>query len=223
MANLVLNHIQVLNNERHILDIANQNIQCHSITGVIGANGSGKTTLLKVIAGLIQDPQFNLSIPYDDVVMVLHQTPMIKMSVYHHLQLLKDVYPDLKNDQINQVIEEYHLHHLRDQPATKLSAGEKQRLALARAHLMGAKLWLLDEPTASLDPSSTQLIESKIVELTKQGIHFIVASHDLAQVKRLCDQVVYMDQGKIQEHRPTNLFFQNPQTLLAQEFIKFHL
>jgi tungstate transport system ATP-binding protein len=88
---------------------------------------------------------------------------------------------------------------------------------------MNAKLVLLDEPTASLDPASTLLIESKIVELANTGIHFLMASHDFAQVKRLCHDVVFIADGQIQEQSPTNLFFTSPQTLVAQHFIARHI
>jgi tungstate transport system ATP-binding protein len=223
MADITLTNIQIVHNHRAILNISNKKIQCQSITGVIGANGSGKSTLLKVIAGLIHQSNFELLNPYKDLVMVLHQTPMIKMSVYQNLRLLKDVCPQLTNDRIEQVIKEFHLDHLINQPATKLSAGEKQRLALARAYLMGAKLLLLDEPTASLDPASTLLIESKILELAKTGIHFLMASHDFAQVKRLCHDVVFIADGQIQEQSSTNLFFSSPQTTAAKNFIALHL
>jgi tungstate transport system ATP-binding protein len=223
MADITLRNIRVVHNQRAILNISNQKIHCHSITGVIGANGSGKTTLLKVIAGLIHQPNFDLVNPYKEIFMVLHQTPLIKMSVYHNLRLLKDVYPSLTNDRIEQVMQEFQLDHLNQQPATKLSAGEKQRLALARACLMDAKLVLLDEPTASLDPASTLLIESKIVELSNTGINFLIASHDFAQVKRVCHDVVFIADGQIQEQSPTKLFFTSPQTPAAQHFIARHI
>ncbi len=223
MADITLKNIRVVYNHRQILNITNQHIQCESITGIIGANGSGKTTLLKVIAGLIQQKDFDIDHPYDDLVMVLHQTPMIKMSVYDNLFLLKNVYPSLTPQRIQELMDEFHLSHLSSQPATKLSAGEKQRLALARACLMDAKLVLLDEPTASLDPASTLFIESKIVDFTKKGVHFLMASHDFAQVKRLCHNVVFIADGQIQEQSPTNLFFSSPQTSAAKNFIALHL
>jgi tungstate transport system ATP-binding protein len=223
MANIVLENIHLTEQARPILQIDKATLPCDRITAVIGPNGAGKTTLLKVIAGLITDPAFAMNTASKNISMVLHQTPFIKMSVWGNLILLKDAIPSLSDDQMNDAMNVFSLTHLKNQPATLLSAGEKQRLAIARAYLMHPELMILDEPTASLDPNSTLFIESKITELAHSGMRFILASHDFAQVKRISDHIIFIKNGQIIEASPTKAFFESPSSEVSQEFIALHV
>jgi len=223
MANIVLENIHLTEQGRPILQIDKVTLPCDRITAVIGPNGAGKTTLLKVIAGLITDPAFAINTSSKNISMVLHQTPFIKMSVWGNLLLLKDAIPSLSDDQMNDAMNVFSLTHLKNQPATLLSAGEKQRLAIARAYLMHPELMILDEPTASLDPNSTLFIESKITELAHSGMRFILASHDFAQVKRISDHIIFIKNGQIIEASPTKAFFESPSSEVSQEFIALHV
>jgi tungstate transport system ATP-binding protein len=222
MANVQIHQLHYKSDEHTILDVTNQELPCRSMTGIIGHNGSGKTTLLKALAGLIPEAKCSAEIPDDPMVMVLHHTPFIRMSVVNNLRLLKSTYPLITEEKIAQVIHHFDLQHLANRPATKLSAGEKQRLSLARAYLTDAKLLLLDEPTSSLDPNTTLKIESHIKELHQLGIRFFIISHDFAQVKRLCEDVVLMQDGKIIEVGPTKTFFSSPKTSEAKLFLNFY-
>jgi tungstate transport system ATP-binding protein len=222
MASIHLQNVHLRQAERLILDIESNEIPVSNITGIIGPNGAGKTILLKLIAGLIQNPKFQISCSFKDISMVLSQTPLLKMSVRGNFLMLKDTHPDLSDEKINAVLKAFLLDHVSDSPATKISTGERQRLAIARAYLIGAELLILDEPTASLDPQSTLLIESKIIDLANQGIKFLIASHDFAQVKRICNQVVFIKDGKIIEKGHTQDFFSNPKHPETKSFISFY-
>ena len=222
MASIQLQNIHLRQAERLILDIESNEIPVTNITGIIGPNGAGKTILLKLIAGLIQNPKFQISCSFKDISMVLSQTPLLKMSVRGNFLMLKDTHPDLSDEKINAVLKAFLLDHVSNSPATKISTGERQRLAIARAYLIGAELLILDEPTASLDPQSTLLIESKIIDLANQGIKFLIASHDFAQVKRICDQVVFIKDGKIVEKGQTDDLFSNPKNPETKSFISFY-
>ena len=222
MASIQLQNIHLRQAERLILDIESNEIPVNNITGIIGPNGAGKTILLKLIAGLIQNPKFQISCSFKDISMVLSQTPLLKMSVRGNFLMLKDTHPDLSDEKINAVLKAFLLDHVANSPATKISTGERQRLAIARAYLIGAELLILDEPTASLDPQSTLLIESKIIDLANQGIKFLIASHDFAQVKRICDQVVFIKDGKIVEKGQTDDLFSNPKNPETKSFISFY-
>jgi len=222
MASIQLQNIHLRQAERLILDIESNEIPVTNITGIIGPNGAGKTILLKLIAGLIQNPKFQISCSFKDISMVLSQTPLLKMSVRGNFLMLKDTHPDLSDEKINAVLKAFLLDHVANSPATKISTGERQRLAIARAYLIGAELLILDEPTASLDPQSTLLIESKIIDLANQGIKFLIASHDFAQVKRICDQVVFIKDGKIVEKGQTDDLFSNPKNSETKSFISFY-
>jgi tungstate transport system ATP-binding protein len=115
------------------------------------------------------------------------------------------------------------LLHLANQPGLKLSAGERQRLSLARARLQNAKVILLDEPTANLDPGSTDQVEEIIKNLATQGCSIIFTSHQLAQIERLADQVLFISEGICSDLIDTETFFKNPPSINAQKFIQHEL
>lgn len=218
-SNINLQDILVSKNDRDILDIKEAALSISGITALVGPNGSGKTTLLKLLHGLIKPNNGSITSPNLESALVLHHTPLIKGSTHLNLRLLKDVVPNLSNEDIDQALEKYGLSHLADQVATKLSAGERQRLGLARASLLKPKMIFLDEPTANLDPSATDQIESLIKNMAQNGIGFVIATHDLMQAKRLSRKVLLLANGAIAEYVDTNLFFEQPKSDIAQSFI----
>lgn len=222
---LELKKILVQNETRTLLDIPQLILKPAKITALVGPNGSGKTTFLKALHGLtppeLNKSEFDASVLRNSIhsALVLHHTPLIKGSTYLNLKILKDVISDLTDSDIEQALFEYGLMPLKDQVATKLSAGERQRLCLARARLQQANLILLDEPTANLDPNATDQIEHLILKMSNEGVHFIIATHDLGQVKRLCEHVLLLAQGQVAEYTDTHSFFNAPSSATAQSFI----
>ena len=126
---------------------------------------------------------------------------------------------DLSLSDIDTLLEEVHLKEKADQPARRLSGGEQQRLALARALLTRPKILLLDEPTASLDPGSVMIIERLILEASSAGVKVIFVSHDIGQAKRLAADVVFLHQGAITEHSTAQHFFSKPSSREAQAYL----
>ena len=108
-------------------------------------------------------------------------------------------------------------------PANVLSGGEKQRLVLTRALLREPKLLVLDEPTASLDPASVQIIEQLIQDFTGRGGKVIFVSHDIGQAKRLGSEIVFLHKGKVMEHSIASDFFNNPASEEAKAYLKGHI
>ena len=111
------------------------------------------------------------------------------------------------------------LTHLKNQSALKLSAGERQRLSLARAKCQRPKMILLDEPTANLDPSTTEQVEAIIQQMADDGCGVIFTSHHLGQVQALADQVIFLNEGECLDACRTEDFFERPQTEQAKKFI----
>lgn len=221
-----LRSIEVVRNDRKILS-ANITIPLKGITAVIGPNGSGKTTLLKMLHGLVKLDN-GIYLPGASILrsaLVLHYTPLIKASVKANLEIIKDTTSanQITDDDIDTALISVGLSNLADQSALKLSAGERQRLSLARAQLQNAKVILLDEPTANLDPSSTDQVEEIIKSLINQGRSVIFTSHQLAQVERIANQVIFMADGHCSETVDTELFFKSPPTKDAQRFIQHEL
>jgi tungstate transport system ATP-binding protein len=108
---------------------------------------------------------------------------------------------------------------LERRPARRLSGGEQQRLALARALARDPAVLFLDEPTASLDPASTQAIEDLIRNVSARGVKVVLATHDLGEARRLAGEIVLMHRGRVIENRPADAFFAAPSTEEARRFI----
>jgi tungstate transport system ATP-binding protein len=115
------------------------------------------------------------------------------------------------------------LRNLKAQPARVLSGGEQQRLAIARAWALQPELLLLDEPTANLDPSATQTIESAILSMHQAGTKVVVVTHNLGQAHRLGDEVVFLAGGRVVERTPVERFLRSPSSSEAAAFIKGEL
>jgi len=215
-----LRAIQIVRDGRTILDIPNTDIQFGGITACIGPNGAGKTTFLKLVHGLIK-PNVGGSVGYADGIrsaLVLHHTPMIKASVRCNIGLNGVRKPT--EDEIDLVLQEVGLSHLQHQPAHQLSAGEKQKLSLGRARLQNPNLLLLDEPTANLDPATTEQVETMIRGFAASGCDVLISSHQLAQVRRLADSILFVDGGQIKEKGACTPFFTQPQTEAALLYLQ---
>jgi tungstate transport system ATP-binding protein len=144
---------------------------------------------------------------------------MIRASTKTNMSLVQEVDPSITNQEIEMMMERVGLQSLAFTPAHKLSAGERQKLCLGRAILQKPNLLLLDEPTANLDPNTTEQVESLIREFGSSGSDVIFSSHQLAQVQRLAQYVVFIDHGEIKEKGPAGPFFSNPQTQAARRYL----
>jgi tungstate transport system ATP-binding protein len=212
-----LKDIIVKSNGRTILNIPHTIIPADRITACIGPNGAGKTTLLKLIDGLIKPDSGTVSYSFKPkIALVLHHTPMIKASAVTNLGMVCDVDSSITESDIKRVMTEVGLSKLAKSPAHKLSAGERQKLCLGRAILQKPNLVLLDEPTANLDPNTTEQVEDLIRQFDQHGSEVIFSSHQLAQVQRLAEYIIFIDQGERKEKGPVGPFFANPQTQAAK-------
>jgi tungstate transport system ATP-binding protein len=121
------------------------------------------------------------------------------------------------------VLERVGLAHRARDSARLLSGGERQRLALARAWAMRPRLLLLDEPTASLDPTATEAVETIIREIRTEGAKVLMTTHNLGQATRLADDIVFLADGRVQEHESARRFFARPQSPAARAYLQGEL
>jgi len=174
------------------------------IYGLMGPNGSGKTTLAKIIAGL-QKPDSGVidteglrpvSITYLDA-----KPYMMDDSVYNNLVYplkLRGVKPDAR--QIAAYLEMMKFSSREKNRATRLSGGERQKLALLRAVIFKPAFIIADEAMTAMDADALELFEKIILEQQKKENQiWIIISHRMSQIKRLCDTVFTMDNGMINE------------------------
>ena len=148
---------------------------------------------------------------------------MIKASAAANIGIVRDVDPSITESDIQKVMEEVGLGKLGASPAHKLSAGERQKLCLGRAILQKPNLVLLDEPTANLDPIATEQVEELIRRFDQHGSDVLFSSHQLAQVQRLAEYIIFIDHGEIKEKGPVGPFFENPQTPAAKRYLQQEL
>ncbi len=192
------------------------NVEEGTITALLGGNGAGKTTIISMLMGLliptsgnikilgkdiIRDrysilPKTNFSSPYVDLPNRL--TVKENLNVYANLYSAKDV-----KKQITSLSERLNIKNLLDRKTGQLSAGQKTRVALAKALINDPQLLFLDEPTASLDPDTADWIRSYLQEYAEQkGATILLASHHMGEVERLSNNVFMLQEGKIVDSGP---------------------
>ena len=178
---------------------------------LVGANGSGKSTLLRLVHGLLPPTGGQRSVVREPRIAMVFQHPfMLRLSVRANVELglwLRRVPRAERRERARRALERVGLAGDADRPARVLSGGQQQRVALARAWATQPELLLLDEPTANLDPHARREVEALVDEFAAQGITLLLASHNLGQVKRLAQRVVYLEQGRVRADAPTEDFF----------------
>jgi tungstate transport system ATP-binding protein len=197
-------------------------------TVLIGPNGSGKTTLLRVAMGLL--PPSSGRITWDGVVdasparraIVFQRPVMLRRSVASNIRYALQaarIESDRHDTRLAELLSLVGLDALASRPARRLSGGEQQRLALARALARDPSVLFLDEPTASLDPAVTKAIEDIIRAVAVRGVKVVMATHDLGEARRLAGDVVFLHRGHVVEAAPAEMFFSSPDTNEARAFL----
>ena len=201
---------------------------------LLGGNGAGKTTTLSILLGLLlptsgrvrvfgEDvlrhryrvlPRMNFSSPYVDL--------PHRLTVRQNLRIYARLYGLPRRDEcIERLAGDLQIEPLLDRPAGKLSAGQKTRVALAKALLNEPELLLLDEPTASLDPDTGDWVRSYLEDYrARTGATMLLASHNMGEVERLCSQVMMMKEGHIVDRgSPDELIDRYGRTNLEEVFL----
>jgi tungstate transport system ATP-binding protein len=206
--------------ETTILDGVSLAVHAGAPTALIGPNGSGKTTLLRLIMGLIEPADGLIERGGASSAIVFQKPVMLRRSVAGNVAfaLTAAGYPPT-NATVSSLLDQVGLTDLSDRPARRLSGGEQQRLAIARALARQPRLMLLDEATVSLDPAQAKIIEDLIATIAASGTKIILATHDLGQARRLAGDVVFLVKGRVVEHAPARSFFMSPATEAARRFL----
>ncbi|MFC7704625.1 ATP-binding cassette domain-containing protein [Plastorhodobacter daqingensis] len=194
---------------------------------VMGPNGAGKSLFLRLCHGLIE-PTSGLRLWADGSARVAAQAMVFQRPVLLRRTVAANIdYPLFlqglgraeRQRLVIQTLQRFGLQPLSDRPARRLSGGEQQRLALARAWAMKPQVLFLDEPTSALDPSATRIIEEMIEAFSAEGITIVMTTHDLGQARRLAQEVAFLHCGRLIEHQPAAHFFAGPATPEARAFL----
>ena len=184
-------------------------------TVLIGPNGAGKSTVLRVAMGLLQPTSGRIVRQGEPRRAIVFQRPtMLRRSAEANVR-----YAMAGTDRTRELLALVGLDHVATRPARRLSGGEQQRLALARALARDPTILFLDEPTASLDPASTKAMEDVIRTVSQRGIKVVMSTHDLGEARRLAGEVVLLHRGRIVEAAAASRFFDAPCTEEARKFI----
>ena len=201
------------------------------ISVILGPNGAGKTLLLRLLAGLLAADGGTLdwggaARPAGRLAMVFQQPMLLRLSVLTNVEFAlwpQALPPAERKARTLAVLERVGLAHRARDSARLLSGGERQRLALARAWAMRPRLLLLDEPTASLDPTATEAVETIVREIRTEGAKVLMTTHNLGQATRLADDIVFLADGRVQEHETASRFFARPHSPAARAYLQGEL
>ncbi len=211
-----------------LIDKVSFTIESKGITILLGPNGAGKSILMRLLHGLelpnsgevlFRGKNANEEIRRKQA-MVFQNAVLLRRTVIENLSFVANLQKDRKIEKLKELLEEVGLSEKQHLKARQLSGGEKQRLSLARALVSQPELLLLDEPTASLDPYSVQMIESLLIKLRKQNTKIIFITHDLNQARRLAEDVIFIHKGKLEAFQSSQTFFENPESKFASAFIQ---
>jgi ABC-2 type transport system ATP-binding protein len=205
------------------------------IVGLLGPNGAGKTTTINMILGVLEPSSGRVAIDEIDIAkdraLALRRTNFAavyaalpgNLTVRENLRFFGLLYAiDSLNARVDELLEEFDLVRLRHTKCGLLSSGEQTRAALAKALLNKPKLLLLDEPTASLDPSAAQIVREKIKGLAaRDGCGILWTSHNMYEVEAVCDRVLLLSHGKVLlEGNPRTLPHEHGSASLEDLFIR---
>jgi tungstate transport system ATP-binding protein len=215
----------------HALRDINLTLRQGDRLALVGANGSGKTTLLRVLHGLVpcQGRRAVHHLPQGRLpcTAMLFQRPfLLSLSVRFNVMLglwLHGVPRALRDERCTRALHRVGLAAVAARPARTLSGGQQQRLALARAWALEPDILLLDEPTASLDPSAKREVERLIEALAADGVTVVMSTHNLGQAKRLATRVAYLEGGRLVVDLPVDRFFNDALPSEAAQFLKGEL
>jgi tungstate transport system ATP-binding protein len=220
-------------NGRVILDRVSAAIEPGPRSVILGANGAGKSVLMRICHGLLVPTAGTVRWSGAEVpgaprrqAMVFQRPVMLRRSAIGNVVyalMVAGTPAGERHRRAWSALERVGLAALATRPARVLSGGEQQRLALARAWALVPEVLFLDEPTASLDPTATREVEAIIAAIHAAGTKIIMTTHNLGQARRLGDEILFLDRGRLLERTPVERFFSQPQTAQADAFIKGEL
>jgi lipopolysaccharide export system ATP-binding protein len=202
-------------NKRNVVNGVSLHVNTGEVVGLLGPNGAGKTTSFYMMVGLIQADEGQILLDSLDIthhpmhlraqlgVGYLPQEPSVfrKLSVADNLRAVLQIRSDLTEGQmeliIEELLEEFHIPHLRNQMALSLSGGERRRVEIARALASNPQFILLDEPFAGVDPISVEDIQTIIEHLKDRGIGILITEHNVQETLGICSRAYILNEGRV--------------------------
>lgn len=226
---------------REVIKDVSLSVEQGEIIGLLGPNGAGKTTCFYMIVGLISADRGAIRLQQDDITrMPIHERARLgvgylpqeasvfrKLSVYDNLMAILETRNDLNQQQreakAQELLEEFHITHIRDSKGMVLSGGERRRVEIARALANDPKFILLDEPFAGVDPISVSDIKHTIRHLKERGIGVLITDHNVRETLDICERAYIVSEGRILAEGDAEAILSNPQVRQAYLGDEFRL
>lgn len=200
-------------------------------TVVMGPNGAGKSLLLRLLHGLLRPSAgavFWRGAALSDAArraqaMVFQRPTLLRRSVGANIDFALKLRGGVDADHRDALLQKVGLLDKARHPARMLSGGEQQRLALGRALACAPQALFLDEPTANLDPASTETIERLVDDARAQAVKIVFVTHDVGQARRIADEIVFLHRGRVAERAPAGTFFDAPASEAARGYLEGRL
>ncbi|GAB1105829.1 MULTISPECIES: LPS export ABC transporter ATP-binding protein [Shewanella] len=201
--------------KRNVVKDVSLSVNTGQIVGLLGPNGAGKTTTFYMVVGLVQSDKGRIFIDDDELTLdpmhlrarkgigYLPQEASIfrKLSVHDNimavLQTRKELNSDKREEQLEQLLEEFHITHIRDSLGMSLSGGERRRVEIARALAANPQFILLDEPFAGVDPISVIDIKKIIEQLKSRGLGVLITDHNVRETLDVCERAYIVSHGQL--------------------------
>ncbi len=216
---------------KSVVDGVSLTIHSGEIVGLLGPNGAGKTTSFYMIVGLIRADDGFIRLEDEDITKLpmhvrarrgigyLPQEASVfrKLSVEDNLmgilELRRELTREQRRERVDELLQEFHIGHLREQLGVSLSGGERRRVEIARALAANPRFILLDEPFAGVDPISVVDIQQIIRHLTQRNIGVLITDHNVRETLGICDRAYILSDGKV-------IAEGNSEAILANEQVK---
>ena len=231
MATLTAKNLAKAYKGRRVVEDVSLTVNSGEIVGLLGPNGAGKTTTFYMVVGIVPRDAGNIIIDDDDISLLplhararrgigyLPQEASIfrRLSVYDNLMAVLQIRDDLsaeqREDRANELMEEFHIEHLRDSMGQSLSGGERRRVEIARALAANPKFILLDEPFAGVDPIAVEDIQHIVWKLKDRNIGILITDHNVEDTLCITDRAYMLFEGRI-------LFQGTPEELSENQIVR---
>jgi lipopolysaccharide export system ATP-binding protein len=212
---LVVKNLSKSYKKRQVVKNVSLQVNAGEIVGLLGPNGAGKTTSFYMIVGLVPNENGSIKLNGEDLTLApmherarsgigyLPQEASIfrKLSVTDNIMAILQTRKELTNDQriekLENLLEEFHICHIRENTGISLSGGERRRVEIARALAADPQFILLDEPFAGVDPISVGDIKKIIIHLKNRGIGILITDHNVRETLDVCEHAYIVSHGEI--------------------------
>ena len=211
---LTVNHVQKTYKKRMVVKGVTLAVGRGESVGLLGPNGAGKTTVFYMITGLVPADSGRITIDAQDVTSLpMYQRARLgigylpqEASIFRGLSVEKNIMAVLelvepsakrRKEQLDSLLEEFRISHLRKSPSIALSGGERRRCEIARALASGPSFMLLDEPFAGIDPIAVGDIQELVRHLTERGIGILITDHNVRETLSLIDRAYIIYDGQV--------------------------